>query len=595
MSRIGQFIAPPPVRRAARKRGVTKARMADEFHTFVAVNPSPGRWKVAVHITACITISVLLISLVAGPRLGLLALTGTFACTISQKRPWRHRVSILAGMSSAYVASLTIGTLVSGNALLTTIALTSICGLSVLVYHALVGDPPGPIMLTIGASIATYLPQTGMPGHHFVLAAGSGAFLSSAISLLMQLRNRHSPEDTAVEEASEAVEEYLASDPDGDFVETGRLRDTAYASIFSASYEVRASAGRSQHSEHWKALQRQLRELHIAVVKRTADTRLPGAEIAVPVMAQANYLGRPHRRYLLEWGLSAASLPSLVARRASAAVFLTCVVGYSLGVVHPYWAVLTTALLVSLNTDKLSLTHRALHRFFGTCVGVAFFYGIARMHLHGWWVLTVALVCVFMLQWTVVRNYAFGAAFITPMALLIASSGPMHRPLGELMTDRIFETAVSSVVCVFVVWSFGRRLPVLLVRRQFRRALRALERVLILMAEGKHAEPEGLEARRDLVFEQLEAAHVLQIGATEMPRLLSDWEAVEASLNSLSYITLTAGWTGRPLDYLDADRMAAKLARFIQQLPPVSTRVVDGQWVADGLDEVLAAGMLNRH
>ena len=590
MSRLGQLLVPPQVRRVARKRGVTKARVADEFHTFIEVKPSPGRWKVAAHITCCVTLAILTIAAVAGPAMALLSVTGTFVCTISLKRAWRHRVTILLGLSAGYVVSLALGSWASGDALLTTLVLTGLTGVSVLVYHALVGDPPGPIMLPIGASIATYLPTTGMPWQNFVVASGSGAVLASVFSLLLQLPNRHSPEDSAVQDATDAVEEYLASDPDGDFVETGRLRDCAYGSIFNASYELRAAVGAQRRSSHWVELQHRLREMHIAVVKRTADTRLDHAEIAVPVMQQADYLGRPRRRYLLRWGLSAASLPSLVARRASVAVFLTCVIAYGIGVQHPYWAVLTTALLVSLNTDKLSLTHRALHRFVGTCAGVGLFYIVARLHLGEWGVLIFALVCVYLLQWTVVRNFAFGAAFITPMALLIASSGPTNRPLGALMTDRIFETALSSLICVVVVWSFGRRLPILLVRRQFRRALRALETVLILIADGKHDTPEGLRARRDLIFEQLEAAHVLQIGAAELPHMLSNWDEVEANLNSCSYVTLAACWTGNPLDHLDADAMERRLARLINALPPVSTDVIDGTLVAGGLADVLAVG-----
>lgn len=595
MSRIGQLIAPPTVRRAARRRGVTKARVGDELRTFVEVKPSPGRWKTAVHITTCMTLTALLVSVIAGPRMGLLAITGTFVCTISLKRPWLHRVSILAGMTLAYIVSLSIGAAVAGHPLLTTLALTGICTSSVLIYHALVGDPPGPIMLTIGASIATYLPTTGMPGHQFVLAAGAGALAASCFSLLLQLPHRHSPEDTAVEEAAEAVQEYLDSDPAGDFVETGRLRDAAYGSIFNASYELRAAHMRGTTDIHWKTLTRQLRRLHIAVVKRTAATRLPGAEIAVPVMEQATYLGRPRRSYLLRWGLSLSSLPSLVARRAGIAVLLTCVIAYAIGVVHPYWAVLTTALLVSLNTDKLSLTHRAGHRFIGTCVGVGLFYLIARLELHGWWILAVALTCVFFLQWTVVLNFAFGAMFITPMALLIAASGPIKRPLDELMLDRIFETALSSLICIVVIWSFGRQLPVLVVRRQFRRALRALERTLMYMADGQHSSPAGLEARRDLVFEQLEAAHVLQVASTDLPRVLGRWDEVEASLNSCSYVALAACWTGHPNDYLDAEAMSRALARMIHELPPVSRAPVDATAIAHGLDNVLAAGRPGAH
>ena len=81
MPRLTMMLAPPQVRRAARRRGVTKARLADELQTFVEVKPAPGRWKTAAHITTCVTLTVLALSFVLGPQLGLLGLTGTFLCT----------------------------------------------------------------------------------------------------------------------------------------------------------------------------------------------------------------------------------------------------------------------------------------------------------------------------------------------------------------------------------------------------------------------------------------------------------------------------------------------------------------------------------
>ena len=428
-------------------------------------------------------------------------------------------------------------------------------------------------------------------GSRFLLAAGCGAVMSSVLSLALQYPQRHEPEDQAVDEAQEACDAYFESDPDGDFVETGRLRDTAYASIFSAAWALSAATGSRHPDPHWRELTKRLRRLHIEVVQRTAATRLPGAAIAVPVMAQARYLGRPPRRYLLRWGLSRSSLPALIARRAALAVLLTCVLAYALGVTHPYWAVMTTALLISLGGDRLTLTHRAAHRFVGTVVGVGLFFLVSLAHPSGWWVIVVALLCVYLLQWTVVRNYALGSMFITPMALLVASAGTAHKPIDELMIDRIFETALSCVICLLVLWAFGRRLPVLLVRRQFRRALRALERVLLLLADGQADGERGVSARRDLVFEQLEAAHVLQIAQTDLPKVLGSWSELEASLGSATYVTLAACWTQQPLSHLDADAMASRLARLIHDLPPVSTQLVDATRIAAEVDDLLDVGV----
>lgn len=154
----------------------------------------------------------------------------------------------------------------------------------------------------------------------------------------------------------------------------------------------------------------------------------------------------------------------------------------------------------------------------------------------------------------------------------------------------MLETLVGGVCSVLVIWAAGRRAPIALVRRQFRRSLRSLERLLLLIADGEQSSERGYAARRDLSFEQLQCGSILQIAQTDLPRDLADWNLLETSLNEASYVVLAACWTVDPQHSIDAEKMAGVLARMIAALPPVGTQMVDARVIAGGLQRMLDIG-----
>jgi hypothetical protein len=205
-------------------------------------------------------------------------------------------------------------------------------------------------------------------------------------------------------------------------------------------------------------------------------------------------------------------------------------------------------------------------------------------------VLVIALILVFFIQMLAVRNYALAAMFVTPMALLISTAGNPYQPVGKIAGERIIETVIGAAASVFVIWATGRRAPIALVRRQFRRALRSLERLLLLIADGEQSTERGYAARRDLGFEQLQCGSILQIAQTDLPKDLADWNLLETAMNEASYVVLAACWTTDPPTSIDAERMAGVLTRMIAALPPVSTTMVDARIIAGGLERMLRIG-----
>lgn len=563
-----------------------------QLMAFTEVKPAPGRWKFSLHVLAIVIVAIALISVLMGPSMALIGLTGAFLGFVAQSRPIRSRLVILSGMCLTYVVGVTIAALVGSEPVLLTLVLTVLAAVVVLGYNSLVAEPPGAMFLIIGPVIASYLPTVGLPTGKIVLVSAIACVSASATSLLLQFVTapRHAEQD-AVAAAEEAATAYLdAERPLTPRHELARLRDRAFAAVFGASMILEDAVGREPRRREWRRMNAELRRLHLSVIQQVVRVHLPGRTVAVSGVEQRRYLGRPDATYLLRWGISRSSMPWLAARRMAAAVLCTCAISYGLHIGHPYWAVMTAALVMSVTADRLTLTHRAAHRVAGTVVGIGLFFLIHAANPRGFLLLVVALVLIFILQMLAVRNYALAVIFVTPMALLISTAGNPYKPVGEIAGERVLETVIGAVTAVAVIWVAGRRAPIALVRRQFRRAVRSLERLLLLIADGEQSTDRGYAARRDLAFEQLQCGRILQIAQTDLPKDLAEWTLLETSLNEASYVVLAACWTTDPPHAIDAEKMAAVLARIIAALPPVGTTMVDARVVAGGLQRMLEVG-----
>lgn len=559
--------------------------------TFTEVKSVPGRWKFALSAMVCTAVAIAVVAGFVGIKLALLGTTGAFIGLVAPDRPARSRIPILLGMIAFYAVSVTIGALTGDSPVLLTISLTAIAMIAVLGYNTLVAEPPGAMFLILGPAIASYVGQTVPLGTLVGVCVGA-AIVACAVSLVINAIRRIHPEQDAVEEAEEAVGAFLAADTTTiDPREYGALRDTAYASVISGGIVLEDAVGREPRRREWRRLNARLRYLHAQVVRRILARSIPHAKVAVRAMEQRRYLGRPKAEYLLRWGVSRSSLPWLASRRIGAAVLLTCVIAYGLHVSQPYWAVMTTALVMSLNADRLALTHRAAQRLAGTVVGILLFFAVHSLHPDEYASLAIVLLCVFLVQWTAPINYAIAAVFVTPMALLISTTARPSAHVSTLVQDRILDTTIGAFASIVIIWLTGRRAPIRLTRRQFRRGLRSLERVLVLAADGRWNDDSGFEARRDLAFEQLQCAHVLRLAQSDLPSQLKDWDRIERQFNEATYLLLAACWTDDPRKYLQLDRMAAYLQQIFADLPPINTRPIDAGALADRLRTMLRVGL----
>lgn len=566
--------------------------LGNQLSALAEVKSSPGQWVTALRATAMTTVTVLAVWAVLGKELALLSITGSFIGNTAINRPWRARLHILFWMDLAYLVGCGVTVLIGENPVLLTLSLTVIAMTSVLVYNALMADPPGPMFLIIGPAIASYLPSIGVARATVLAVCALSCLVASVMTLLLHPRTKKSPEALAVERAKDAVDALTeaSKNPETDALELAHLRDSSYAEVLAASMTLEEAVGRNPRGQQWLSLLVQLRRQHFRVIGEVAARWLPNAVVEVEAAAQRRYLGAPPVDYQLRWGFSPRSLPWLAARRIGIAIALVCAVSYGLKLHHPFWAVMTTALVMSLGRDRLSLTHRGLHRMVGTLAGIVAFVGLHALGMSLNVLIVVCLALVFMVQWTAPLNYAIAAFFVTPMALLITTSSAPGRELSGVVGERVIDTLIGVGVSIAVTWATARRTPIALARRQFRRVLRVTADLLELLAAEQHNSEAGLRVRRDLAYEQLQAAHILRIAQEDLPVTLGSWSQVEVAVNQLVYTSLVACWIRRPNEQLDLADMAASLRSLIRELPPVSTRLVDADELVAGIDKVLWAG-----
>lgn len=129
-----------------------------------------------------------------------------------------------------------------------------------------------------------------------------------------------------------------------------------------------------------------------------------------------------------------------------------CVAGglaLSLGLGHPYWAVITVVAALPPARAAHSLS-RSLHRTVGTVAGVV----IAFLFLT--WspplvvIVSAIVVCQFFAQILIGISYGWSMVFITPLALSVSYLAG-GEPLGSLVSDRVIETILGAAVAVVFV------------------------------------------------------------------------------------------------------------------------------------------------
>ncbi|WP_019645671.1 FUSC family protein [Novispirillum itersonii] len=133
-------------------------------------------------------------------------------------------------------------------------------------------------------------------------------------------------------------------------------------------------------------------------------------------------------------------------------VVIALAVGASLGLAQifqmekAYW-VPVSCLAVIQGASLRAVWSRQLHRILGTAIGLAIALAVLSLPLTPWTIPLIMMALTFVIETAVVRHYAFAAAFITPMAILLAEAATLgHTDPMLLVHARFVDTCLGSVI-----------------------------------------------------------------------------------------------------------------------------------------------------
>lgn len=144
-----------------------------------------------------------------------------------------------------------------------------------------------------------------------------------------------------------------------------------------------------------------------------------------------------------------------IAFRVLAAVVVASVVSPPLGITRAYWVVLAAvAILQASHWIRFTMT-RALQRFLGTLGGVLVFLLLTLFAPAGLWLVLTVVILQFMIELVIAKNYGLAMLFLTPLALLISTSGAqeaVRRTVAERVTDTLFGAVIAVAVLLLGEW-----------------------------------------------------------------------------------------------------------------------------------------------
>lgn len=534
---------------------MTRRRLVTVF----GVGPSPRRLPVALKAAVTIALPPAVALLAGRPDLGLIFAPGAFTVLYGPTAPARFRLKLMGLAGLGLVAAASLGTWTAGYPALGLAAMVAAAIVATFVCAALKVGPPGPYFFPLVVGIAGYQAGQGVPGALIIIGVALGAALAVGVGMSDLLFKPRGAEQAAMARAESAIRSYE--------LDAGQRR-RASAALHAAWTALNDGAGRRRLSLPRQALAAQLVGLHQRYVTRTGE--LAGASLALAPKADPDRvvpdridleklrdtsLGRPHARHLLASALSWPSESTFTALRVGVAASLAGLAASVLGIGHEYWAVAFAVLVLANVGSRHTQLLKAVHRFIGTSIGLVLFFALMLLNPQGWWLVLLLAGLQFGIEMLVVRQYAYAAALITPLALTLSTSASPNADPSVFLVDRGIDTLIGLGAAVLVVMALGRRVPTRLVRAAGRRTLQLVQLVVRDLAAGSWASVAAREHRRHLYYELLEGEEVLGRAHRDAPAAVEAQEPAWRAINELGYLVLGACWHPSLRD--DAERYAA--------------------------------------
>ncbi len=552
---------------------------------FVINSRETGAWRNALRTGITSSVTIVTACAIFGTTIGPMSLFGAMLAQWESGRALLARIKTGLLVGSAITLSMAVGVLIAPLQWLVIPATVAIILATSTAYYAFVlTRGPGPLHLFYAAAIGSYFGLFGDIGWHSVGMTGFACLLTALLTLAFLIPDLHRPEKQAVFEAGEAVAAFEAAAARASLDHGLRvLRHRAYFAVNRAWLMFQDNAIGPLRMPAQRAFTAEILDINRRLGAAIARRAFPGARLIDIVPDTPAMLGRPSLAYLFTHGFRRHSIAWFTAWRIGLAAGISGAITQGLALGHPYWAILTSTIVLHLWIGRLATTRRAIHRAAGTVLGLGVVALVGFTDPAPWVLVAVIVACVIAMCLTLPLNYAVAMIFVTPMSLLsieAATGGPIR----DLILDRLVETLIGAGVAVAVTWVSGLREPQRLVRDQFRRTVAAIRRTLAVIDAGRALAPEGRSARVELLFE-LQSNNAVLTRATEEDAALEPWHEVETTIGDLGYLTLGAYWIANPAECLPAGAAMARLDALLATLKPLARDADDPARIAAALAE----------
>lgn len=554
----------------------------------------PTRWPIAARASLAVAIPLTVTTLTGHHTWGLLCGTGVFTVLYGAGRPLRSRVRVLLLVAVGLVGCMALGTLASGNALLSVLVTALVGAVATFLAHALRLGPPGAFFFVLLVGIGGYLPSRGLDPWAMVGATALGAAIAVPIALFDLLLDRRGPERAAVAAADRAVQAFINTSPgdadaeDKSTAATNAIHD-AWTTLWDGGDPVpedhlgdgggadavddEAADGEAV-DEAVDDLEELVTELLVAQ-QRYSGRLLPQVQ-GNPDLARESMtasLGRPSLRHMIRraarWPTTALQAALRVATGIAAAGIVS---GVLLDTSHMYWAMAAAALVLHTGLDRRSTAVRSVERLAGTALGILLFLLGGFSGSGPWAVIATVVLLQGLVELLVVRNYTLAVVFMTPLALTIGTAGS-GLPALEIAQERLVDTAIGVLCGVAVPWFVGWRAGRKMLAMHLSRVLRSSADAIAMLAVGRHGDRPGLVAQRELSLDLQELSAVAGRAIRDEPDRVADLVPVREATAWLGFTVIaTTAQTpaDEPLERVaaavePARELAARLAR--QDIP----------------------------
>ncbi|MER5755842.1 FUSC family protein [Streptomyces sp. NPDC002088] len=543
--------------------------------------PVPGQWRTALRTSLVMAVSILVITAIAGLDVGPMALFGSLIALWNTGQPLRSRIRTFSAVACVLPGSMALGVLISPLPWLMAPALATVTLVAVALYYAFMMEQgPGPLNTFFACALGAYLGSHTDKAWDIVLVTLCSALLTGLLSFTdLAVRPRH-PERSTVAAARSAVDAYtrLPAHSDGPSDEPLlTARDHATRAVHRAWGVLHAAQAHNAASAGHRALADELLHTESRLAHRLVADHFPGI-VAGYAETRDSHVGRPVPRRLLRHALDRHSPARLTAGRNALSAGAAVLIAQLVGIGHPYWAVLSSAVVLHSGAARDFTLRRALHRVLGTLLGVVVVAGVWCLGPTRSEQVVILLIGVYGMNLLLSRQYTLAVIAVTAMATMANTASSPGSAVGDLFADRIVETLLGCSLALVVLWTTGRRGPRTAQVRQYHRTVDAIARLLACSDQGDLASSEARHARRDVAYER-ERHNEMLIRALADDPALAAWLPADRALGHLAHDALAAVWHPDAATALSAGAARDVLLRTRRTPEPRATDPVDAAHV----------------